>query len=201
LPPKKQIKIIDAYIKGDGWITQQDEKWQPQYFISTSIEKIANQLQLMLARNKIFAPLHYRPPRQFTSRGKTYINNGEINLIFRKNTAYSRIKYSTKENAFLIPISQISAYQYSGKVIDLSLIQAPHIYRTKGISMHNCASAIASTSAMSEMIKGMALNKALKLTASDIMAKLKGLPAIKVHCSVLGDQALREAIKDYEKKN
>jgi len=64
-----------------------------------------------------------------------------------------------------------------------------------------CASAIASTSAMSEMIKGMTLNKALKITASDIMAKLNGLPAIKVHCSVLGDQALREAIKDYEKKN
>ena len=64
-----------------------------------------------------------------------------------------------------------------------------------------CASAIASTSAMSEMIKGMTLNKALKITASDIMAKLNGLPAIKVHCSVLGDEALREAIKDYEKKN
>jgi len=63
-----------------------------------------------------------------------------------------------------------------------------------------CASAIASTSVMSEMIKGMTLNKALKLTAGDIMGKLKGLPAIKVHCSVLGDQALREAIKDYEKK-
>jgi len=63
-----------------------------------------------------------------------------------------------------------------------------------------CASAIASTSAMSEMIKGMTLNGALKLKASDIMAKLKGLPAIKVHCSVLGDEALREAIKDYENK-
>jgi NifU-like protein involved in Fe-S cluster formation len=63
-----------------------------------------------------------------------------------------------------------------------------------------CASAIASTSAMSEMIKGMTLNQALKLTAKDIMKKLKGLPAIKVHCSVLGDEALREAIKDYQKQ-
>jgi NifU-like protein involved in Fe-S cluster formation len=64
-----------------------------------------------------------------------------------------------------------------------------------------CASAIASTSAMSEMIKGMTLNAALKLTAKDIMGKLKGLPAIKVHCSVLGDKALHKAIKDYENKN
>ncbi len=64
-----------------------------------------------------------------------------------------------------------------------------------------CASAIASTSVMSEMIKGMTIRKALTLTAKDIMDKLKGLPAIKVHCSVLGDEALREAIKDYEEKN
>ncbi|MBT4870823.1 MAG: hypothetical protein HON47_04570 [Candidatus Diapherotrites archaeon] len=64
-----------------------------------------------------------------------------------------------------------------------------------------CASAIASTSAMSEMVKGMSIHNALKLTASDIMDKLKGLPAIKVHCSVLGDEALREAIKDYESNN
>jgi NifU-like protein involved in Fe-S cluster formation len=63
-----------------------------------------------------------------------------------------------------------------------------------------CASAIASTSAMSEMIKGMSLKEALKLTGNDIMKELGGLPQIKVHCSVLGDEALREAIKDYEKK-
>ena len=201
LPKNKQMKIIDAYINGDGWITKQNEAWQPQYFISTSKENIANQLQLMLARNKIFAPLHYRPPRQFFLKGKTYWNSGEINLIFRKNTAYSRIKYAPKEKAFLIPISKISSQNYAGKVIDLSLIQSPHTYRTKGISMHNCASAIASTSAMSEMIKGMTLNTALKLTAKDIIKKLKGLPTIKVHCSVLGDDALREAIKDYESKN
>ena len=62
-----------------------------------------------------------------------------------------------------------------------------------------CASAIASTSAMSEMIKGMTIDKATKLTGKDILKELNGLPAIKIHCSVLGDQALREAIKDYEK--
>lgn len=67
-----------------------------------------------------------------------------------------------------------------------------------------CASAIASTSMLGEMITekgGMPLTKALKLTGKDIMDRLGGLPAIKVHCSVLGDQALRAAIYDYKVKS
>jgi NifU-like protein involved in Fe-S cluster formation len=66
-----------------------------------------------------------------------------------------------------------------------------------------CASAIASTSMLSEMVKekgGMTLEAASKITGKDIMDRLGGLPAIKIHCSVLGDEALREAIKDYKLK-
>ncbi|MFH1193679.1 MAG: iron-sulfur cluster assembly scaffold protein [bacterium] len=67
-----------------------------------------------------------------------------------------------------------------------------------------CASAIASTSALAEMITekgGMKIEKALKITPQDIMARLGGLPEIKVHCSILGDQALRAAIENYKDKN
>lgn len=64
-----------------------------------------------------------------------------------------------------------------------------------------CASAIASTSMLSEMVKGMALEKAYKLSPKDIAKELGGLPDNKVHCSVLGDKALRLAIDDYYQKN
>jgi Fe-S cluster assembly protein NifU len=60
-----------------------------------------------------------------------------------------------------------------------------------------CASAIGSTSMLSTMVIGMKVDEALKLTPEDIMEKLGGLPARKVHCSVLGDKALRSAVEDY----
>jgi nitrogen fixation NifU-like protein len=64
-----------------------------------------------------------------------------------------------------------------------------------------CASAIASTSVLSEMVKGMKLDDAFNLSAKDINRELGGLPDHKVHCSVLGDKALRMAINDYYVRN
>lgn len=66
---------------------------------------------------------------------------------------------------------------------------------------YGCASAIASTSILSEAIKGMKLEQAYRLRPQDIVAKLGGLPEHKIHCSVLGDKALRAAIDDYLEKN
>ena len=63
-----------------------------------------------------------------------------------------------------------------------------------------CASAIASTSMLSEMVVGKTLAEAKKITPKDIVKALGGLPARKIHCSILGDQALRKAIENYEGK-
>ena len=63
-----------------------------------------------------------------------------------------------------------------------------------------CAAAIASSSMLTELAKGRTLNEAEKITRMDIVKALGGLPPIKIHCSVLAQDALKEAIKDYKKK-
>ncbi len=66
---------------------------------------------------------------------------------------------------------------------------------------YGCASAIASTSILSEIVIGKTLDKAYHLTAKDIAKELGGLPEHKIHCSVLGHKALRAAISDYYTRN
>jgi len=64
-----------------------------------------------------------------------------------------------------------------------------------------CAAAVATSSILTEMAKGKMLDDALNITRDDVANKLGGLPSIKLHCSNLAADALREAIKDYRKKN
>ena len=64
-----------------------------------------------------------------------------------------------------------------------------------------CAAAIATSSILTEMTIGKKLDEALRITRDDVANELGGLPAIKLHCSNLAADALREAIKDYRKKN
>ncbi len=66
---------------------------------------------------------------------------------------------------------------------------------------YGCIGAIASSEAMCKLVKGKTIAEALKITHEDIINEIEGMPPLKVHCSVLGRQALRKALENYRNKS
>ncbi len=76
-----------------------------------------------------------------------------------------------------------------GRVVDAK-------FRTFG-----CGAAIASSSMLTEMIKGKTIAEAREITNRHVADALDGLPPVKIHCSVMAEEAVKSALDDYEKKN
>ncbi len=79
------------------------------------------------------------------------------------------------------------------RIVDEIIVDAK--FKTFG-----CAAAIATSSTATEMVKGMSVEEALKLTNQRVVEALGGLPAQKLHCSVLAEEAIKKAIEDYRSK-
>lgn len=76
-----------------------------------------------------------------------------------------------------------------GKIIDAK-------YKTQG-----CAASIACGSVLTELVKNKTIEEVLQITKDDIITALDGLPEQKIHCSVLADDSLKDAIRDYLSRN
>ena len=70
-----------------------------------------------------------------------------------------------------------------------------------GFKTFGCGAAIATSSMATEMVKGKSIDEALQLTNKAVAEALDGLPPVKMHCSMLAEQAIHAAIDDYRKKH
>ncbi len=88
-----------------------------------------------------------------------------------------------------------------GDIMKIYLKIADGVITDVKFETFGCGSAIASSSMATEMIKGKPLSEALTLTNKAVTEALDGLPAHKLHCSVLAEEAIKAAVKDYYDRN
>ena len=88
-----------------------------------------------------------------------------------------------------------------GEIMKIYLKIEDNIVRDVKFETFGCGSAIASSSMATELIKGKPLEEVMKLTNKAVAEALDGLPPIKMHCSVLAEEAIKAALKDYYEKN
>ena len=86
------------------------------------------------------------------------------------------------------------------KLYDIRLKEGANVFFAGRVGTHNCGSAIASSSVATEWIKGKTLDEAINITNKDIASHLK-LPPVKLHCSMLAEDAIKAAVKDLQNKN
>jgi nitrogen fixation NifU-like protein len=87
-----------------------------------------------------------------------------------------------------------------GDVMELYIRVKDNIIVDARFQTFGCGAAIATSSMVTEMVKGKSIDEALAISNKAVAEALDGLPPVKIHCSVLAEEALRSAIEDYMKK-
>ena len=88
-----------------------------------------------------------------------------------------------------------------GDIMKIYLKVEDNIIKDVKFKTFGCGSAIASSSMATEMVKGKTIHEALAVTNKAVAEALDGLPPVKMHCSVLAEQAIKAALIDYSKKH
>ena len=87
-----------------------------------------------------------------------------------------------------------------GDIMELTVKVDDGIITDAKFRTFGCGAAIATSSMVTELVKGKTIDEALEISNKAVVEALGGLPPVKMHCSVLAEQALKSAIEDYRKK-
>jgi len=88
-----------------------------------------------------------------------------------------------------------------GDIMELYIKVEDDVIKDVKFKTFGCGAAIATSSMITELVKGKKVDEALRITNEAVIEALGGLPRVKRHCSVLAEEALKKAIEDYKKKN
>ncbi|NLK21600.1 MAG: Fe-S cluster assembly scaffold protein NifU [Epulopiscium sp.] len=88
-----------------------------------------------------------------------------------------------------------------GDIMKIYLDIEGEIIKDVKFKTFGCGAAVATSSMATELVKGKTIQEAMKITNKSVMESLDGLPPVKVHCSILAEEALQAALWDYAQKN
>lgn len=198
LPFPKQWEMIKTYLNGDGDTYRRRSGNSKTYRIITVSESLAIQMQEILARGGIFASIRQILKKDCYIGDRKLKDSIQYLISFKLIRGHRFIHHNGKY--FFVPIKRIDIENFNGPVYNFQVYNEPNSYLVKGFAVHNCGAAIATSSMVTEMVKGKTVEEALEISNRAVAEALGGLPAIKLHCSVLAEQALRAALVDYYKK-
>ncbi len=198
LPFSKQWEMIKTYLSGDGDVYRRRPQNSKTYRITTTSESLAIQMQEMLARGGIFASIRRILKTDCFIGDRKLKDSVQYIISFKLVRCNKFVHYNRKH--FLIPIKKIEKENFRGTVYNFQVYGEPNSYLVKGFAVHNCGAAIATSSMVTEMVKGKTIEEALKVSNKAVAEALGGLPPIKLHCSVLAEEALKSALRDYYKR-
>ena len=87
-----------------------------------------------------------------------------------------------------------------GDIMEITIKVKDNVITDAKFRTFGCAAAVATSSVATSMVIGMTVDEALKLTNAKVVEYLEGLPPQKIHCSVLAEEAIKEAIEDYRRR-
>lgn len=200
---------IDASYVGNGsfWVNCEDgKKLNPDFKVNGQNKLIevydSNLPHFMMNRSTEGWMIERK--QQFAAKGYDVMFI-EINRASQCLTDVQRFIHNGIELKSIHPITDkrdLRGLERDGDkiaVYDLTLEEGANIFFTQRVMSHNCGSAIASSSLATEWIKGQKIDQAATITNRQIAQELS-LPPVKIHCSVLAEEAIKAAIEDYKNK-
>ncbi len=226
LSPEKQKSIICGLWRGDGYTVNKGAKYVTiSKQLAYQIRLLLLRQKIVFSFLKIEARgMHKENYCIYVKEEESLKKIAEIVgvSICRTPKLKNTHKCWFDENYFYTPIGKISRSIYKGLIYNLE-VEDSHSYVSEAATLHNCGdimrlyikvdeneiitdakfktfgcgAAIATSSMVTELVKGKTIPEALKVSNHAVAEALGGLPKIKMHCSVLAEQALRSAIDDY----
>jgi len=228
LPPQKQEALLCGLWRGDGYINNQAAKFvTTSEQLAFQVRNLLLRQEIILSfLERPTSGIHKKNYSIYVKDDKSLEKLAKI--VGVELATPRKLKNHHKawfENGYFhTPVWRVEPLTYDGSVYNLE-VEESHSYVSNSMALHNCGdlmtiyikvkdnkledikfktfgcgAAIATSSMITELARGMSLEEALKVTRKDVADALDGLPPIKMHCSNLAAEGLHAAIRDYLSK-